>query len=207
MDIIDTITLKRFNGNDVSFPYHGIWLFTGSQGLGKTLTLISHLRSIHRDYPNTPIVSDIPLFGIPYTPFVSDSQFDKDYGTNGVIFVLDEIHTIYSSQESRFMTSEQLAEFCQNRKKKRLILGTSQRFCRVAKPIREQTIYHYAMVKSLFGILYGYRRFNGWEYDDDGIYLGEKPKIDWYYPNSKTYLSYDTNTVVRGFEIDVEHRS
>lgn len=197
-NIGDVIRLQRFNKSGNDFPYQGIELFTGGQGVGKTLNLIMRLREVNKQYPEALIVSNIPLFGIPYTPYKGIEDFDKyNNGTKGIIFVLDEVHTLYSSLKSKDMRDAELVVWCQNRKNRRLILSTSQRFSRVAKPIREQVQTHIEVRKPLFGLISVYKEYDGWEYNDDGIYMGEPPRVQFKMYNAKAMMSYDTHHVVK----------
>lgn len=200
----DVIRLKTFNnaGGD-DFPYQGIELFTGGQGVGKTLNLIMRLREVHEKYPDALIVSNIPLFGIPYEIYKGIEDFDRyDNGTKGIIFVLDEIHTLYSSCKSKEMRDSELVVWCQNRKNRRLILSTSQRFSRVAKPIREQVYTHIEVYKPILGIISVYRVFDGYMYDDDGVYVGDRPNFQFKLYNAKAMMAYDTHQVVKEMEKD-----
>lgn len=196
-NIGDVIRLQSFNKTGDDFPYQGIELFTGGQGVGKTLNLIMRLREVHREYPDALIVSNIPLFGIPYVPYRGISDFDKyDNGTKGIVFVLDEVHTLYSSLKSKEMRDAELVVWCQNRKNRRLILSTSQRFSRVAKPIREQVQKHIEVHRPLLGLVSVFKIFDGWEYNDEGIYLGPPPRAQFKFYNARAMLSYDTHHVV-----------
>ena len=124
-------------GRDDGFPYHGIWCFTGGQGTGKTLTLVNVLLRLQELYPNVLIVSNIHFNEIGYIWYMGIEDFDfYNNGTDGIIFVLDEIQVLYSSLKSKNMDESELFIWCQNRKNRRVILGSSQRFTRVAKPIR-----------------------------------------------------------------------
>lgn len=179
------------------FPYQGIWIFTGGQGTGKTLNLIHTVRSIHEKYPKALIVSNIPLFGIPYYRYFGIDDFNDLYnGQDGIVFVLDEIQTLYSSLKSKNMDDAELFVWSQNRKNRRVILGTSQRFTRVAKPIREQCMYHIECGSRLF-CFYRYRIFDGYCYDDDGTYIGDRPRWEFYVPGFRDMLTYDTHFIVR----------
>lgn len=197
-NIGDVIRLSSFNKTGDEFPYQGIELFTGGQGAGKTLNLIMRLRYVHDHFPDALIVSNIPLFGIPYLPYQGIEDFDKyNNGTKGIIFVLDEVHTIYSSLKSKEMRDAELMVWCQNRKNRRLILSTSQRFTRVAKPIREQVQMHIEVHKPIFGLVSVYKRYDGWLYNDDGEYTGDPPRFEFKIYNAKAMMSYDTHYVVR----------
>ena len=56
-------------------------------------------------------------------------------GVQGVIACIDEMQNRFSSDQSKVFPSEMLEAITQNR---RVILGTSQSFNRLSKPIREQ---------------------------------------------------------------------
>ena len=63
-NIPDVIRAKAFVKDD-TFPYAGLWVFSGAQGSGKTLLLMHLLREIHQQYPKALIVTNISIFGIP----------------------------------------------------------------------------------------------------------------------------------------------
>ena len=80
--------------------------------------------------------------GVDYIKFEDYSQIETvTNGINGVIFVLDEIHTVWNSMESKEIPISEMSCFCQMRKDRRVILGTAQLRSRIAKPIREQLQY------------------------------------------------------------------
>ena len=60
-------------------------------------------------------------------------------GKSGQIEFLDEIQNWFSSNESKNFPVEMLQEITQQRKQRKIIVGTVQAFQRAAKPIREQT--------------------------------------------------------------------
>lgn len=150
----------------MEFPYNGLWLFSGAQGHGKTLTLMHVLREMHRQYPDALIVSNIAIYGIPSIPYEGIDDFEKyNNGADGIIFVIDEIHTLFNSLESKNMPLSTMQVWCQNRKNRRVILGTSQRFNRVAKQIREQTKLLYACLSPIF-LFNRYRVFDASLFND-----------------------------------------
>lgn len=82
-------------------------------------------------------------------------------GTNGIygeIDVLDEIQNWFNSLQSKDFPPEMLTEITQQRKQTKMILGTSQVFTRVAKPIREQTYMLYEPI-TFFGCLTFVRKY------------------------------------------------
>lgn len=180
------------------FPYAGMWLFSGSQGSGKTLLMMHLLKQIVDECPDCIVVSNISIYGIPSYPYKGIEDFEKyNNGKNGIIFVIDEIHTLFNSLESKGMPLSTMQVWCQNRKNRRLILGTSQKFKRVAKGVREQATWNYECKKGLAGLLYSYRVFDGSEYDEDGNYSDEEPKRNFYVPKVSVMRIYNTLEVVK----------
>lgn len=183
---------------DDTFGYSGIWLFTGAQGSGKTLLMMHVARQILKEYPKCILVSNISIYGTPSFVYHGVEDFERyKNGANGTIFLIDEIHTLYSSLQSAKMPESTLTVWSQNRKNRRVILGTSQRFTRVAKGIREQTTYNYECTFPLFGRIFSYRVKLGDEYDDNGKYTGERePPRQFYVPNVSVMRMYNTLEVV-----------
>lgn len=130
------------------FPHSGLWLFCGSQGQGKTTSALQFAVNILKDYPQARFVTNVDV-KLPHTMpnevcrFTSTDDLGK-YGNNelkGVIFLIDEIHLCWNSLESKTCTPADMIEFAQSRKQRRIIIGTSQRVNRLAKPAREQLKY------------------------------------------------------------------
>lgn len=146
MNVLRTIGYKMLfaqNNPDYFYPA-GIWVFCGPQGSGKTLSMVQTLKRMIKDYPKAMIVSNIDIKGLdrPVIPFESYEQLlTLSNGIEGIIFVLDEIHVLWNSLESKEIPVTEMATFCQMRKDRRVILGTSQVYSRIAKPIREQLQY------------------------------------------------------------------
>lgn len=87
--------------------------------------------------------------------------------------------------------------WCQNRKNRRLILGTSQRFTRISKGVREQATWNYECRHGIFNLFYSYRVFDGSSYDDDGKYTEEQPSLNFYVPKVSVMRMYNTLEVVK----------
>ena len=207
-EVIGENTLKT----DAGFPYSGIWCFTGQQGSGKTLLMMHCVKDIIEQYPKALIVSNINIYGVPSIPYKGVEDFEKyNNGADGIIFVIDEIHVLFNALESAGMPLSTMQVWAQNRKNRRLILGTTQRFNRVAKGVREQTTWNYECHRPILRLIYSYRVMDGANYDDRGNYIVEdeddKPRRHFYIPSVHVMRMYNTLEVVRREEVRAEKKT
>lgn len=136
--------LEFYRKNPDYFDPCGIWVFCGAQGSGKTLSAVKCLKKLVQQYPKAIVCTNLEVKGLPcdIIPFVDYEQLGTlSNGINGVIFLIDEIHVLWNSLESKNIPVTEMAVFCQMRKERRVIIGTSQVYGRIAKPIREQLKY------------------------------------------------------------------
>lgn len=114
-------------------------------------------------------------------------------GFVGVIYCIDEIHTYYNSLASKNVPISTFAEISQQRKQRKVILGSSQRFTRMAKPFREQAEY-LIMCKTFFGFITLQEAYNANELPEDfnGDLYGKKKRVGWFFHTRKLRNSFDT---------------
>ena len=132
--VLDKLT---FNPN--TFPYKGLWMVVGKQGKGKTITTTYLLQQLKGQYPKLQIKTN---FDYKHEDKPLHHWKDMVFSSNGIygeVDVLDEIQNWFNSMESKNFPPEMLTEISQQRKQRKVIIGTSQLFTRIAKPIREQT--------------------------------------------------------------------
>lgn len=104
------------------------------------------LNSLNREYE--PVT--VEYTGLEMLKFVNNNEY-------GVIFLIDEIHLELNSLESKNVDIEVMVEISQQRKQRKHIVGTSQVFMRMAKPLREQ-IHDIIICKCFFHLI----QFNKW---------------------------------------------
>lgn len=174
----------------------GINIFSGPQGSGKSLSMIHYFKKIVKDFPKALVVTNIDLqFEIPnqVKKYEGFDDFKIENGIYGVIYILDEIHLILNSLESKGVPLSIIVELSQQRKQRKLILGTSQVYSRMAKPLREQ-IKNCIICKNYFGVL----QFNylidafSTEEGSDGKLKYSKLKVSFFFHRKADYLAYDT---------------
>ena len=187
---------KIKNKNPEELDVTGINIFTGSQGSGKSLSMIHVFKKLIYDFPKAIVVTNLEFnFEIPnkIKKYEGFEDFKIENGIYGVIYLFDEIHLILNSLESKGVPLSIIVELSQQRKQRKLILGTSQVYSRMAKPLREQ-IRNIIICKnyfSLFQINYLVDAFESQE-DNNGKLKFKKMKVSFFFHRKEDYLAYDT---------------
>lgn len=127
------------NRNPDAMKIHGIYMFCGEQGSGKTIAAIQFLRENLKKYPKIRIKSNIKISFQHGKIEHWQEILNSNNGSIGEIDFIDEIQNWFSSNESKNFPIEMLTEVTQQRKQHKVIVGTSQVFTRMSKPLREQT--------------------------------------------------------------------
>lgn len=121
---------------------------------------------------------------------------NKEYG---VIFLIDEIHLELNSLESKNVDIEVMVEISQQRKQRKHIVGTSQVFMRMAKPLREQ-IHDIIICKCLFGVIQLNKLIKGETAEEKNGKLEADVKGHFIWPHSPEYYhQYDTYTKMKRY--------
>lgn len=159
---IDLFRAARFKRDFLAehpeyFEPEGLLVFCGAQGAGKTLSAVQYCLRILEQYPQCLFVSNVAIDGVPhpervfkYEGLQSLKEFENGYA--GVLYLIDEIHLEWNSLESKNISIEEMIEFAQQRKQRKHIVGTSQVYGRIAKPLREQ-IRRAVLCKNYFGLV------------------------------------------------------
>lgn len=121
----------------------GFYLIIGPQGSGKTLLGVALLFELKKLYPDKKIFSNTNLYNIEYEGYIFDDLFiniknNNNYYDNSIM-LFDEIHIFLNSldfykKENRLLQGF----FSQLRKRKIILIGTSQYILNVDVRIRRQ---------------------------------------------------------------------
>lgn len=141
-----------FNRDPDSFYTYGVHLFCGEQGSGKSISAAHFAKMTMERYPCAKLASNIDLNFQDSKITSWKNILTTNNGTKGQIIFLDEIQNWFSSNESKNFPPEMLTEITQQRKQRKIVIGTSQVFGRVSKPIREQITLLYKPL-TIFGAL------------------------------------------------------
>lgn len=124
----------------------------------------------------------------------------------GVIFFIDEIHLELNSLESKNVPVEVMVEISQQRKQRKHIIGTSQRYNRMAKPLREQ-IRDCVACRNYFGCIQYNQLIDG---DSAHEVNGEtkyeiRRRMLWFH-SPEMYEAYDTYVKMRRYNNEWQGR-
>lgn len=143
IDVPRELVKSFFTRDPDYFDTYGVHIIAGEQGSGKTMCAVHLAKMILERNSKAKLASNITL------DFQDDIVGDwRDIlnfnnGIYGQIIFIDELQNWFSSVESRNFPPDMLTEITQQRKQRKIVIGTTQVFTRVAKPIREQATYLY----------------------------------------------------------------
>lgn len=189
-----------------AFDVHGIIMYTGKQGMGKTLTMTRDIQQLRYQYPSLKVGTN---YGLNDEDFVIDDWkklVDYNNGEYGVLCAIDECQNWFSSKVSKNFPPRMLATVTQNRKNRRVIMMTSHFFTNVSKPIR----LHCTEVRSCRTFLKCFTvvsRFEPIMNGDGDVIKMRRLGYYCYVHSNALYNSYDTYKVIKnlseaGFDVD-----
>lgn len=113
-------------------------------------------------------------------------------GEYGVVFLIDELHLELNSLESKNVDIDIMIEISQQRKQRKKIIGTSQVYLRLAKPLREQ-IFDIVICENYFGCLQFNKSIDGFKsHEENGKLKAHVNKRSIYFHTFEMYGRYDT---------------
>lgn len=185
------------------FKPEGILVFCGSQGSGKTLSAVRYIRRILDDYPDCLFCSNTVIKGyedrtIEYDGLESLKRIENGFG--GVLYFIDEIHLELNSLESKNIDMNVIVELSQQRKQRKHIVGTSQVYMRMAKPLREQ-VKHVVLCQNYFGLVQHNKLIDGFSaVEENGKLKCDVIKNQWFFHSADLYGCYDTYAKMKRYK-------
>lgn len=127
-------------------------------------------------------------------------------GDYGVVFLIDELHLELNSLESKNIDIEVIIELSQQRKQRKKIIGTSQVYMRMAKPLREQ-IFDIVICENYFGCLQFNKSIDGFKsYEENGKLHAHINKRSIYFHTFEMYSRYDTYAKMKRYNREWQGR-
>lgn len=187
------------------FAPEGLLVFCGSQGSGKTLSAVQYIKKLCKDYPKAILCTNTTIIDLPeetkVVPYDGlECIKNLENGEYGVIYFIDEIHLEFNSLESKNIPIEIMVEVSQQRKQRKHIVGTSQVYGRMAKPLREQ-IKNVVLCSNYFHVVQVNTLIDGDKtIEEDGKLITEKTKKFIWFHNPDLYNSYDTYAKMKRYQ-------
>ena len=196
--------LKNSKNKDYFKP-SGVSVYVGWQGGGKTLSAVYHVDRLMSIFPRCKLVTNI-IFNndlIDYSDRIiyfqsvdelAEKLVKVNNGECGVIYLIDEIQTYFNALDSKNIPPYVFTEISQQRKQRKLIIGTSQLWDRMAKPFREQANYE-IRCNTLFNVLTVQTVIDAHTLkmdDKTGRSVGNVIKRGWFFHNRRIRNMYDT---------------
>lgn len=189
------------------FDPEGILIFCGAQGEGKTYSAVEYVINVANEYPKSILCTNVDLdkslfpegYDIrEYTGLDDLKTISNGYA--GVIYLIDEIQLELNSLESKNISIDQMIEFCQARKQRKHIVGTSQVYSRMAKPLREQ-VRNIVMCNNFFGLIQFNKfidAFRTAETSSGKLKVTVRKRLLFFH-RTKIYKAYDTYAKMRRY--------
>ncbi len=110
------------------FNPQGLVIFTGRQGRGKTISMVEYMMHLQDTYPLCKCITNLDYM---YQDEALEHwrqliSFKNEY--KGVVVGMDELQNWFGSNQSKNFPPEMLGVITQNRKNRRIILGTAKIF-------------------------------------------------------------------------------
>lgn len=176
----------------------GIVVYEGPQGSGKTLSMVYDILKLQNKYKKVKVMDN---FGLSSKQIEHPSDLiDFQNGHLGVITSVDELAIWFSNRDYKhFSETGMLQVIFENRKVRRLLVGTTQKFFLIDKNIRVQTS-EVRSCHTLGGFLTYYVRKIP-NVDGDGNILGYRFKgIRFFVQSNQLRNCYDTYKVIKKFK-------
>ena len=181
------------------FKYQGLVIFEGRQGQGKTISMVKFLHDMQYEFPLAKCITNFNYKNEDEKLKDWRQLIDYKNGEKGVIVGMDELQNWFSSNDSKNFPPEMLSVITQNRKNRRIILGTSQNFYLLAKAIRSQAT-EVRRCLTLLGCFTIVRRFEPILDSEGSVVEWKKRGIYCFVHNKELRESYDTWQVIENLK-------
>lgn len=177
------------------FRHQGLVIFEGRQGSGKTISMVKFISEMQEEYPLAKCITNFAYKNEDDKLKTWKMLIDYKNGKKGVIVAMDELQNWFSSNDSKNFPPEMLGVITQNRKNRRIILGTSQNFYLLAKAIRSQAT-EVRRCTTLLGCLTIVRKFLPILDSEGNVVEWKKRGMYCFVHDKKLRDSYDTWKVI-----------
>ena len=198
LDFLKVLSYDLQHYDKDAFKDSGIVIYVGNQGSGKTISMIHDVLMIFHKYPKAKIMTNVGL-NLDHADLNSpEDLLSFTNGIYGVITPIDELGVLFNSRKFKEFPPEMCQVIFENRKSRRLLLGSVQKLHLMDKNLRCQG----STIKrcfTFFGVLSGYIKQYP-NFDSDGNIVSSRfAGIHFYIQSQDLRNCYDTYEVIRKF--------
>lgn len=166
--------IKDRKKNPHFYRPHGLYVFSGLYGSGKTVSMVRYLDELLEKYPKMHVYSNFDIPKHNSQLLESTEQIDDLYSSDGIVFVIDEAQLSFNSHDrgNDAFPWEMVSAITQNRKQGKVMLFSAQHFYHVNKQIRD-LCFRIIHCNSFLGLYFR----NKW-YDSDGYERAFAPDVE-----------------------------
>lgn len=184
-----------FDRDPEFFRHQGLIIFEGRQGSGKTMSMVEFIMRLQEEYPLSKVTTNFGLTSQNHELKNWKDLINYKNDIQGVIVGMDELQNWFSSNDSKNFPPEMLSIITQNRKNRRIILGTSQNFYLLAKAIRSQAT-EVRRCTTLFGCITIVKRVEPYLDSEGNVQEWKNRGMYFFVHNKKLREAYDTYKVI-----------
>lgn len=193
------LAIDFMNKDPDDFMEYGLHMYCGPQGSGKTIAVTKRLMDLKDRYPKSIIRTNMAYRYEDESLQTWEQMVDNTNGKYGQIEVLDEIQNWFNSNDSRNFPAEMLTEISQQRKQRKMLIGTAQVYSRIAKPIREQVTFVY-LPRTYLGCLTIVKKTRPEYWNNDKMRFTQHDGRYFFVHNEKIRDAYDTYRKIRRYK-------
>jgi adenylate kinase family enzyme len=201
IDFPRQLILDIYNRKQFEFKEYGLHMIVGEQGSGKTTTAVELVQRLQQTNKKVKVRSNMSLDSENGKINHWKDMVKNENGIYGQIELIDEIQTWFNSNQSRNFPVEMLTEVSQQRKQRKMLIGTAQVFSRIAKPIREQVTFVYCPM-TVLGCLTIVRVTKPQYWDDEKQRFKRYLKTYFFVHNDKIRNAFDTYKKIEKYSND-----
>ena len=199
LDILKMFSSDLQNASPDDFSESGIIIYEGKQGSGKTISMVRDALIIKKRFPKCLLIDNLGVKGQDQFLDHPSQLCELNNGKLGICTLIDECGILVNNRNYKhFNETGMLQVIFENRKVRRCLMGTTQKFGLIDKNLRLQV----SEVRSAFcvgGILTGYVRKIP-NVNADGQIINMRFKgIKVFVQSHELREAYDTYLVIRKF--------
>lgn len=199
LDLIKMFSSDLQNYDKNNFTESGIIIYEGMQGSGKTISMVHDALLIKDRFPHCFLIDNLGMKG--HDDFFNDpSQLcELNNGRFGICTLIDECGILFNNREYKhFNDTGMLQIIFENRKVRRCLMGTTQKFGLVDKNLRLQ-VSEVRSCGTIGGILTFYVRKQPFVAADGTIEKYRFKGIRFFVQSHELREAYDTFLVIKKF--------